>query len=191
MSADAFDDDLFEDAPPAPTNKYPTIKQLGTGDKKVKVVYARGEDNEVIKDTAGRLCIFRPVDITYNVADKFNPGQTKDQIQCDVILLTGPPITEVIDQHGEVTGTLDPPKVPGDLLPKMYINQTVLVGQFKQLLNTKGQFTGRMSVGRLVMLPDGRKPWAIGTAADAKQKDADIALARKWFDANKPADPLA
>ena len=42
MSEAVTEDDLFEDAPAAPVTKYPTIKQLATGDKTVKVVYAKG-----------------------------------------------------------------------------------------------------------------------------------------------------
>lgn len=183
MSEAVTEDDLFEDAPAAPVTKYPTIKQLATGDKTVKVVYAKGEDNEVVKDTTGRLCIFRPSSDVKKVPDRFNPGSMKPQIQVDVILLTGPPITEVIDKDGDVTGNLDPALVPGDTIPAMFVSQSVLVGQLKQLL-TNDKPAGRMSVGRFLMLPakqaGGNKPWAIGVAVDPKQKAADIALAKKW-----------
>ena len=186
------DEDLFADAPAAPVQKYPTIKQVGTGDTKVSVIYDKGGENETIKDTTGRLCIFRPVGPIKRVSDRFNPGQMKDQMTVDVILLTGPPITEVIDKDGDVVGKLDPPKVRGDVLPAMYVSQTVLVGQLEQLL-TNGKATGRMSVGRLFVLPPkqagGNKPWAIGTANDPKQKAADLKLATAWVAAH-PAPSL-
>jgi hypothetical protein len=186
-------EDLFEDAPAAPVQKYPTVKQIGNGDVAVSVVYAKGADNEVTKSTSGRLCIFRPASGVETVPDRNNPGKMQKRIQVDVILLTGPPITETLDKDDEVTGKLDPPLVPGDVIASMYMSQTLLVGQLDQLL-TNGKATGRMTVGRLMLLPAGgsrSKPWAIGTAVDPKQKAADIKLATQWVKDHPAPDLFA
>ena len=184
-------DDLFEDAPVAPQQKYPTVKQMGTGDVAVNVVYAKGEDNEYSRETNGRLCIFRPASKVEKVPSKQDPKKIQNRMQVDVILLTGPPITETLDKDGDVTGKLDPPLVPGDVISKVYMSQTIVVGQLVKLGG--GDFVGKMTVGRFMQLPatgGNSKPWAIGTAVDPKQKAADLALAKKWVKEHPEPDPF-
>jgi hypothetical protein len=187
-------DDLFEDAPAAPTNSYPSVKQLATGDKSVTVVYPGKEP--VIKETTGRLCIFRPTSKARKVPDTKNPGKFKDQCTADVILLTGPPITEKFDKDDEVTGTFDPPLVPGDVLVDMWHNNKLIVGSLMLLgkndEHPDGNPIGKMTVGRIMLLPPkvagGNKAWAIGTAKDPKQKAEDIKLASAWVKAHPAPD---
>jgi hypothetical protein len=184
---------MFEDAPAAPTASYPSVKQLATGDKSVKVVYPAKDPIE--KETTGRLCIFRPVTRPKKTADQKNAGQFKDQMEVDVILLTGPPISEKFDKDDEITGTFDPPLVPGDVITAMYHNNKLVVGQLSKLGEKDGSGpVGKMSVGRLMLLPpkgnSSNKAWAIGTAVDPKQKAADLKLAFEWVKAHPAPDPF-
>jgi hypothetical protein len=184
-------EDPFDAVPTAPTKKYPTMAQLGTGAEKHSLVYDKDGDQEQFLDSTGRLCIFRPKSVERNVKSQFANNPPSDRWKVDVIVLDGPTLLEALNKEGEVTGLFDPPIVPNTasaLIPAMYTNHTVIVGQLDQL-SEGGKTFGR--VMKLKAKPGStNRPWAIGRAADPVQAKADQALAVAWLKANPEPDPF-
>jgi len=188
------DIDDFDDLGTAPVAKYPTMAQLGSDGPKVKVVYGKGKPEEQIKETTGRLVLVRPVKLELKVPSSFEGNAPADRLSVDVVVLDGPPITNVIDKDGDDVYTFPEPLVPNQsaTLDAMYTSHTVLVGQLRDLLVNGNNAPGKWQYGRLMKLnpkPGSKnKPWALGRAVDAKLAKADADLAKAWVKTHPDPD---
>lgn len=195
--ADTYDDDFDQEIGAAPVAKFPTMAQLGSDGPKLKLIYGKGTDQEQTKDWAGRLVIVTPVKLEHNVKSQFAGNPPGDRMSLDVVILDGPPITNVIDKDGEVVYTFTEPLVPGQnaVLKAMYTSHTVLIGQLVKLMVNGESAPGKSQYGRVLKLnpknAGGNKPWALGRAVDPKQAVKDLDAARAWMKANPAPDPFA
>jgi hypothetical protein len=181
--------DPFASAPAAPSVKFPTMKQLGTGAKKHAATYAPGTVDEVVKkDNVGRALLLKPVKFEKDAPSSKAPSGKADRWKVDVVALDGEKITDVYDKDGESTYTFPDPLVAPFLLPQMFVSQTMLVGQLNEFMG-QPDHSPYMLV-RLMLLPPksagGNKAWAFGAPITG-----DAELAHKWLDSHPEPDLFA
>lgn len=167
-------DDIFADAPAAQGVARPHIKQLASGDKEVKRMYAKGEPQQYEGLCKGRLIIIEPTKIERNMPSgiKGDDGKPKlqDRITANIHVLSGEPITEQLDGEGDVKAVFKDPLVPPFVIPNSYISNTMLVQQLEDVVGTGIRF------GALGFLPPkgGRKkPYVLFNTTPAEKKAAN------------------
>ena len=154
------ENDPFDD--PGSGSAYPTLKQLKE-----------------------RLLIVIPQRLERGLPNTLNPGQTRDRLTANVVVLDGDSIDKRIDDDDNEF-PFDEPLVPPFKLDDMYLSGAKLISETKHKL-PHGEKPAGMVLGRLTKLKPlkaGQKgAWSLVAASDA-----DKAKAREYL-AN--VDPFA
>jgi len=152
--------DPFDD--PGSSSTYPSFKQL-----------------------RGRVLIVRPTKLEKGLPNTLQPGQTRDRMTADVVVLDGDPITARLDDDDNET-PFDEPLVPPFKLEDMYISGNKLISECKGKLPAGDKPAG-LVIGELTKLPPlkaGQKgAWSLKAATDEQK-----ALGRKYL---ASVDPFA
>ena len=153
-------DDPFGD--PGSSSTYPSLKQL-----------------------KGRTLIVRPTKLEKGLPNPLQPGQTRDRMTADVVVLDGDPITERLDDDDNAT-PFDEPLAPPFKLEDMYLSGAKMIAECKGKLPA-GEKPAGMVIGELTKLPP-QKPGQKGAWSLKAASEAQKALGRKYL-AN--VDPFA
>lgn len=122
---------------------------------------AAGGEYPKIDELLGRTLIIKPTNFEMNLPDKFNPGQTRNQVTATVVVLDGLPV-----------GTQVTPFIITDL----YLSQ-------RRLTQRLGGIVGHVTVARLI------KDGNAFDLAEPSAEMAQVAAA--WWTANVGAAPAA
>ena len=90
-----------------------------------------------LDDMDGELLVVQPTSMERGIPDPFNAGKTRDRITADVT---------VIDQSNPAVS---------ETIKDMYLSQGALIGQLKNLVETRGMLLGVLRKHRSKLTPDG------------------------------------